>query len=51
MTTDKPAPKYRGKEQTLQATVSRVSELVSLAADDLKRATSGEKVPLNVSGH
>ena len=38
---------YGGKEQTLAATVARVSSIVGSAADDLERTTSGEKVPLN----
>ena len=38
---------YGGKEQTLAATVARVSSIVGSAADDLERTTSGEKVPLS----
>lgn len=38
---------YGGKEQTLAATVARVSSIVGSAADDLERTTNGEKIPLN----
>lgn len=39
--------KYGGKTQTLEANTARVSTLVGMAADDMERATTGEKIPLD----
>lgn len=39
-------PKYGGRTQTLTENTARVSALVSMAAEDMQRANTGEKVPL-----
>ena len=39
--------KYTGKTQTLEANTARVSALVNMAADDMERATTGERIPLD----
>ena len=39
--------RYGGKSQTLEANSTRVSELVGMAAGDMERTISGEKVPLS----
>lgn len=39
--------KYTGKTQTLEANMARVSALVGVAAADMERATTGERIPLD----